>query len=208
MKKNTESIKVITLLIGCMTWMGVQAQEPVTSEDIQQERTMKHTLILNASPGWITSKVFTPHIAYSWRFGMGYNLGYRYLPYYGFGFGIDYDYCQTSYPIDYWYDDTINLHHIEASLIYGGHIGKTWIATVEAGIGYAIYSEEGESHGGFGWKSALGIEYLQNRSVGIGLDIQNHKATFSGQKDFYGNDSEYVNGFSRFSINIGIRYHL
>ena len=170
---------------------------------------MNHALLANVSPGWITTKVFTPEGNYTWRTGIGYDVGYRCLFKSGYGFGLDYTHSQTNYPSRYYGAHySLSLNYFGPAFVYGGNIGKQWIATIETGMGYAHYSDGDESKGGFGTKLSIGVEYQLNSTLGIGIGMRHEVATFSKQENSYYDSDEYTNGFKRFSINAGLRIYL
>ena len=194
------------MLLGSMATLNGQAQETLPAK---QPSKASHTLSANASPGWITTKVFTPQGKYSWRFGMGGELNYRCLFHSGYGFGLEYAYNQTGYPVAGSVNENLKINYAGASFVYGGTISSGWIAAVSLGMGYANYAESGESHSGFGTKTSLSIERQLNKVLGIGLELGHHVLTFSKQEsnDYYDAD-EYTNGFKRLSVSIGFRIHI
>lgn len=211
-------IKTALLMLGAMAWQGALAQdtateqtqaEPLPGFDMpreEKEKSADYAIIANISPGWITSKVFTPSDTYTWQSGLGFEVGCRCLFHSGYGFGISYAHSSTDYPGGY----NLGLNYAGASFVYGGHFAQHWIATVEAGIGFAIYSDAGvNTQSGFGSKYAIGIERLIGRSFGLGINIASHMHTFSKDEDngYYDSD-KYINGFQRLSINIGMRLYL
>lgn len=207
--RNNEFFKATLTLLCSLLWLTVQAQEPAEIESTPKTKNTNHALSANVSPGWITTEVFTPEGKHSWRTGIGYELGYRCLFKSGYGFGIDYAHSHTSYP-SYHYDGhySLDINYVGPAIVYGGNIGKQWIATVEAGMGYAHYNNGDESKSGFGTKWGVGVEYQLNKGIGIGIGIRHHVATFSKQENSYYDSDKYTNGFKRLSINAGLRIYL
>ena len=206
-----------TIILLCLTvWQSAQAQDiypdsievgdnPLGFETLKEEKTVEHTIIANYMPGWITSKVYTPYDDYSWQGGHGYEVGYRCLFSSGFGFGLNYSHSQTNFTYGY----ELGLNYAGASFIYGGHIARQWIFTTEIGLGYANYTEAGRKmKDGFGTKYAVGVEYMLGSAMGIGIGLSNQTSTFSKEKNnrYYDSD-KYVNGFNRFSVNVGFRLY-
>jgi hypothetical protein len=210
-------IKATIILFGLTAWQGVQAQDiypdsievsdnPLGFGTIQKEKTVEHTIIANYMPGWITSKVFTPHHDYSWQGGHGYEVGYRCLFSSGYGFGLNYSHSQTNFTYGY----ELGLNYAGVSFIYGGHVAQQWILTTEIGLGYANYTDAGRKmKDGVGNKYCVGVEYMLGRAMGIGIGVSNHRCTFSKDKDIdYYDSDKYVNGFNRLSVNVGFRLYL
>lgn len=202
----------LLLLLASMACLGARAQEPQILEDELQPQkqaakfhSTKHTLRGNLSMGWITTEVATPRGKSTWQQGFGYEVGYRYLSDRGYGFSLDYAHNQTDYS---GYE--LGQRNVLASFVYGGHLGDRVLATLEAGLGYANYSD-GDQRGqsGLCTRYAVGLEYQLSPALGVGLSVTNQTSTFSKDEAFraYYNDDR-VNGFSRFSINMGLRIYL
>lgn len=214
---NMKHIKTALSLLACWFCIGMQAQKTTTSENVfssadpfEQESPQKstkasHTLSASVAPGWITSKVATPYDEYSWRLGMGYELGYRCLFHNGYGFGLNYAHSSTHYPGGY----QLGLNYAGASFVYGGHISSQWIATFEIGLGYANYTDGGTKvKDGLGSKYGIGIEYQLSNILGIGIGLTHYVQTFSKDNNGYYDSDKYVNGFKRFGLNAGIKIYL
>jgi len=212
--------KTICLVLSLLISNGVVAQGvnadstevfemPMGLETPKQEKTVEHAFFANYSLGWITSKVVTPYQERSNQGGHGFEIGYRCLFYTNWGLGICYEHNKTTYsgyPSDY----ELGLNSFTGSLIYGGHLGQKWIATVEFGVGYANYSDCGKKmKDGIVFKSALGAEYSPDGTFGIGLGISYNTSIFGDEKNknYYKNEN-YINGFRRLAINAGIRLYL
>ena len=207
--RNFAFFKATLTLFCCLSWLMAEAQEPAAIESQQKPKSTYHALSANVSPGWITTKVFTPEGTHSWRTGIGYELAYRCLFKSGYGFGLDYTHSHTSYPSNYYGAHyNLDLNYVGPSFIYGGNIGKQWIATVEAGLGYANYNDGDESKGGSGTKWGMGVEYQLNSVLGFGIGLRHYVATFSKQENPYYDSDKYTNGFKRFTINAGLRIYL
>ena len=210
-------LKVTIILLSALTWQTAQAQDifpdsievgdnPLGFETLQKEKNVEHTIFANYMPGWITSKVYTPHGNHSWQGGQGYEVGYRCLFHGGYGFRLSYSHSETTFPYGY----ELGLNFAGASFIYGGHFAPQWIFTSEIGLGYANYTDAGSKmKDGFGTRYALGMEYMLGSAIGIGLGLSYQASTFSKDKNngYYDSD-KYVNGFNRLSVNVGLRLYL
>ena len=211
-----KQLKTTLLLLASMIWQEAQAQETSTATEgidpndpfeMQKPETNKReisTLIANFSPGWITSEVETPHYgSHTWQAGMGFELAYRYIGSHGYGFALTY----TNNSTDYYGGYQLGLNNITGSIVYGGHIARQWIASVEVGLGYANYTDGGHKmQDGLATRYALSLEYLLGKHFGIGIGLSNQVSTFSDNS--YSRAKDKVNGFSRFALNTGLRIYL
>ena len=201
------------LLLACLAGLGAQSQEPQILEDelqpqkwVSKFHSTNHTLRGNLSLGWITSEVATPRGKSTWQQGFGYEVGYRYLSDKGYGFSLDYAHSQTDYSGGY----ELGQNSVLASFVYGGHLGEHLLATLEAGLGYANCTDGHQKRqNGLGTRYAVSLEYQLSPAFGLGLSVTNQTSVFSKDDDFraYYNDDR-ANGFSRFSINMGLRIYL
>ncbi len=94
--KNRNARIINLILLCCPIIQNSMAQEPASQQHTLQRSQDLHALIINASPGWIISKIYTNQGEYSWLSGMGFELSYRYLTSNGYGFSIEYAHNETT----------------------------------------------------------------------------------------------------------------
>lgn len=199
--RNTRIIGLI--LLCCPIIQNSMAQEPASQQHTLQRSQNLHTFIVDASPGWITSKIYTNQGEYSWLSGMGFELSYRYLTSNGYGFSIEYAHNETALPPTPY--ASLKLNYVGASFNYGGHISEKWIGNVGIGLGYAYYSNESYNEYGLGIKTSVGLEWRFTKHVGVGVELDN-TAVFLPKQDNLPKD--YTSGIRRLSINAGLRIYI
>lgn len=203
-KMKSRNARIIDLiLLCCPIIQNSMAQEPASQQHTLQRSQDLHALIINASPGWITSKIYTNQGEYSWLSGMGFELSYRYLTSNGYGFSIEYAHNETTFTsVPY---ESLKLNYVGASFNYGGHISEKWIGNVGIGLGYAYYSNGSYNEYGLGIKTSVGLEWRFTKHVGVGVELDN-TAVFLPKQDNLPKD--YTSGIRRLSINAGLRIYI
>lgn len=203
-KMKSRNARIINLiLLCCPIIQNSMAQEPASQQHTLQRSQDLHALIINASPGWIISKIYTNQGEYSWLSGMGFELSYRYLTSNGYGFSIEYAQNETTFTsVPY---ESLKLNYVGASFNYGGHISEKWIGNVGIGLGYAYYSNGSYNEYGLGIKTSVGLEWRFTKHVGVGVELDN-TAVFLPKQDNLPKD--YTSGIRRLSINAGLRIYI
>lgn len=170
------------------------------------------SLGIGVDGGWMTSKVYTPAGDYTWKGGVGFVAKMNCVFSSGMGFGMDYEHSQTSYPVGPFTSTTsgLNLDYYMPYFLYSTSAGGNWLFCASVGLGVAHYKKEGVSQTGLGFKTALGVEYMVHKNVGIALDVERRIATFSEPDDFnyYKKNKNESYGFSRLAIGLGLLLHL
>lgn len=203
-KMKSRNARIINLiLLCCPIIQNSMAQGPASQQHTLQRSQDLHALIINASPGWIISKIYTNQGEYSWLSGMGFELSYRYLTSNGYGFSIEYAHNETTFTsVPY---ESLKLNYVGASFNYGGHISEKWIGNVGIGLGYAYYSNGSYNEYGLGIKTSVGLEWRFTKHVGVGVELDN-TAVFLPKQDNLPKD--YTSGIRRLSINAGLRIYI
>lgn len=210
--KNIKRLALVLMIGGvCATASGQEYQEfqrELVKTDNQ--RKVDVSLGFGVNGGWMTSRVYTPVGEYSWKGGLGYTGELNCMFASGFGIGVDYQHSETSYPIGYGnMESELKLDYVMPYLIYGGSVGGNWLLKAMFGIGYGHYSDAGDGQGGFGLKTAASVEYLLNRHLGVALELESRSSYYSEPEGFssYKKNNETY-GYSRLSVNLGLKVHV
>lgn len=204
-------IMLLTAMVGmCLTANGQMLQD-IQGKPVETEKQKRVDVSLGAgvNGGWMVSRVYTPMGDYSWKGGTGYFGELNCVFAKGFGFGADYEHSETSYPVSFRVDSKLKLDFVLPYFLYSTPAGADWLFRAMIGIGYAHYRDDDKGQGGFGVKSAVGIEYQVNKHMGLALEIERRSATFSEPEEFtlYKNRNESF-GYSRLAASLGLMIHL
>jgi hypothetical protein len=186
----------------------------MTHEQIARREKMldnpKDIVKINIGPSWITSEITTPQNVYKSETGLGVGVDYQHFWQSGFGIGINYLYHSTTF------NDTesIRVHYVGPSVVYGIKLGDSWRLDVALGIGYSVYKEVysgymfgDSSESNIGVLGQLGVEHMFSDRIGIGLQLNTFTMRMkrpdnmdTSKYDFY--------GIRRLDAQIGLRFYL
>lgn len=186
----------------------------MTHEQIARREKMldnpKDIVKINIGPSWITSEITTPQNVYKSETGLGVGVDYQHFWQSGFGIGINYLYHSTTF------NDTesIRMHYVGPSVVYGIKLGDSWRLDVALGIGYSVYKEVysgylfgDSSESNIGVLGQLGVEHMFSDRIGIGLQLNTFTMRMkrpdnmdTSKYDFY--------GIRRLDAQIGLRFYL
>lgn len=163
----------------------------------------KNVVKLSTGPSRITSKVYSPYGTVHKKMGVDVMLNYEHIGNRNFGFGFTTTYNRTTY--GGMGEQT--FFYIGPDFVISHVTTKNWRWDVGLGIGYTTYSEEGgNSGGGFGALTRLGVEYAISKHFALGADWNMMSRTFSAPKDFHLDKNERY-GFDSMSLTAGMRFY-
>lgn len=204
----------LTLLLAALTSQQMLAQMPETlpkkgDQSVAKKKKPLNALTADITTGWIVTEVTTPEDSYKWRNGTGFEFSYRKLFERGYGISFDFAHSGTGYPSRYYGGEyKLKANYYGISLLYGGFVGRQFIATVGVGVGcaYTYGSDKGEV--GFGMKNALNVEYQLSPHIGIGAGLDYFLCISSNQQnnEFFGKKYD-VSGFKRLALHAGLRVY-
>ena len=199
-----------TFTCMCMTANGQMLQD-IKGQKILADNQKKVDISLGfgLNAGFVTSKVYTPAGDYSWEGGMGYDGEVNCVFASGYGFGVDYEHSETSYPVGRGLDYSLKLDFVMPHFLYSAAMNEEWLLRAKVGLGYAHYNDGDKAQTGFGFKTGLGVEHMFSRHLGVALQLEQRTAFFSepdGFSYYKKNNEKY--GYSRLSVNLELIYHL
>lgn len=167
---------------------------------------------ISAGPIWTTSKIYTSSDGKNYKKGLrGYaidcsltNLGKK-----GHGFGGDFFLSRTEVdvPTGPWsVDCSYTLIYFGIHYAAGARLGKKFFADANLGLGAAMYTDEGQTEGGFGLRYAINLEYMVSKSIGIGIEGISHNYYFKRPDGFKQPDGESY-GIKHLGVLMGVRFH-
>lgn len=194
----------------CMTANGQMLQD-IKGQKILADNQKKVDISLGfgVNAGFVTSKVYTPAGDYSWEGGMGYDGEVNCVFASGYGFGVDYEHSETSYPVGRGLDYSLKLDFVMPHFLYSAAMNEEWLLRAKVGLGYAHYNDGEKAQTGFGFKTGLGVEHMFSRHLGVALQLEQRTAFFSEPDGFsyYKKNNEKF-GYSRLAVNLELVYHL
>ncbi len=199
MRRTKQLFMILCML---MIVQSVRAFEGPVQDSLNMKNKHKafHTLSMNYGIGLITSEVQDGWSGkkYNGRAGQDLHIGYKCTFGKRMGFGLLANYSNTDFSTT-----SIELLYIAPEFVYQGN-SKKWMYSASLGLGYARCDDGYQKKGGLGIHYSVGGEYLFSRHIGIGAD-------FLSLSSFYGDSevSDYAfDGISRFSLLVGLRFHL
>ena len=163
----------------------------------------KNVVKLSIGPSRITSKVYSPYGTVHKKMGVDVMLNYEHIGNRNFGFGFTTNYNRTTY--GGMGEQT--FFYIGPDFVISHVTTKNWRWDVGIGLGYTTYSETGgNSGGGIGALTRLGVEYAISKHFAIGADWNMMSRTFSAPKDFHLEKNERY-GFDSMSLTAGMRFY-
>lgn len=203
---------LLLALFGMSHAASGQMLNDVKGQNVDADGTKKVdvSLGMGVNAGWMTSRVYTPVGDYTWKGGAGYFGELNCVFAKGLGFGVDYEHSETGYPVGYGNDSKLKLDFLLPYFLYSGQVDDKWLLRAMVGIGYSHYQDADRGQGGFGLKTAMAVEYLLNRHLGLALELERRTSSFSEPEEFssykkYKNESF---GYSRLAVNLGLMVHL
>lgn len=163
----------------------------------------KNVIKLSVGPSRITSKVYSPYGTVHKKMGVDVMLNYEHIGNRNFGFGFTTTYNRTTY--GGMGEQT--FFYIGPDFVISHVTTKNWRWDVGIGLGYTTYSETGgNSGGGIGALTRLGVEYVLGNHFALGVDWNMMRRTFSAPKDFHLEKNERY-GFDSMSLTAGMRFY-
>lgn len=163
----------------------------------------KNVVKLSVGPSRITSKVYSPYGTVHKKMGLDVMLNYEHIGNRNFGFGFTTAFNRTTYGGM----GNQTFFYIGPDLVISRVTTKNWRWDVGIGMGYTTYSETGgDSGGGFGALTRLGVEYAMSDHIAIGADWNLMTRTFSAPKDFHLEKNQRY-GFDSMSLTAGMRFY-
>jgi len=159
---------------------------------------------MDVGPAWVTSEVLVGEHTYKNRVGLNVLASYAHLWKWGFGLGLHYMHNKTSFEgID------TRINYFGPSLEYVVPL-KSFRFDMSMSIGYGRYTESygslSGSEGDVAFLSRLGLEYMLNKQVGLGL--QYHVFTqHLDEPDGFQLEKDQFYGIRHLGIEIGLRYY-
>lgn len=233
MKKQSLKIAVTAFLLSCCT-MHLSAQQETVSkvgESAIENSNSGHFIYANVGYSHIMS-----HVEYSWtsgeiRLGMTWQAGYEWIFEKNYGVGFMYDgYVSkgsTIVGIDAAIDESFAMHYFAPqfagiirlkndkwTLHYGFGIGLSMIADGIKGKGKAFDKNNvaGKNYDyGVGINGKFGVEYKITPRLGVTADLSLIESIIQQQfidVEMPVDRKREINGASRISLNIGLKFKL
>ena len=163
----------------------------------------RNVVKLSAGPSRITSKVYSPYGTVHKKMGVDVVFSYERIGKRNFGFGFTTAYNRTTY--GGMSDQT--FFYIGPDFVISRVTTKKWRWDMGIGMGYTAYNEVGgNSGGGVGFLSRIGVEYILRDHFAFGIDWNMLTRTFSAPEGYYLEKNERY-GFDSMSLTAGMRFY-
>ena len=190
----------------------LQTAEGKSAVDSIKGKSVGAMIKVNMGPVWTTSKIYTTSDGSDYVKGLrGYaidfsltNLGKK-----GYGFGGDFFLSRTEVDIPQkpWsVDASYTLLYFGIHYAAGAQIGRRFFADTSLGVGAAMYTDDGQTEGGFGLRYTINLEYKVSKSIGIGIEGISQTYYFKRPDGFKQPKNESY-GIKHLGVLMGVRFH-
>lgn len=209
--------------------LDMPAEETGIQEQALQETKPRHSVFVAAGYSHIISKVVSTWTSGEPRLGWDWQAGYSWMFKKDMGIGLLYSgYCASGSEIapsgytSIKVKEKLYINYLAPQFVERLYLGQgKWSLNFAAGAGLAILTQTGKAgrknnsvkarHSDYGWGLNLyfGAEYRLSRCVGITGGLSNINSFISQDPDDYPGyyDRDKSNGFSRISIDFGIKFN-
>ncbi len=180
---------------------AIALNKKMTEEQKKERRAPLNTITANVGYGWITSKLYSSFgQSYKSKGGMEWKLEYDRVFSKGLGFGLQYSGFKASLP-----DGDLRLSYLAPSFLIRSKY-KNWVFKYGIGLGVFIYDDEYYHFTRLGTNLDLGMEYMLNKHVGLGISTSCIGASLPKQEGAK-YDKDESSGISRINVQGGIRFY-
>lgn len=180
---------------------AIALKKTMVEEQRKQHQAPFNTITVSTGYGWITSKLYSSFgQAYHSKGGMEWKLEYDRIFSKGLGFGLQYSGFKASLP-----DGDLKLSYLAPSFVVRSKY-KNWVFKYGLGLGVFIYDDEFYHSTRLGTNLDLGMEYMLNKHVGLGVSTSCIGASLPKQEGAT-YDKDESSGISRINVQGGIRFY-